>query len=172
MFFSVTELEHHPILFDVTYNPGEVVFSEELKQRGGLAAEGQAELLRNTLGEIRIRGHVKAQLETQCDRCLAEALIPVDSDFDLFYKPAIETETHADIHLADGEVDLSFYEGEGVALREALREHILLSLPMQVFCRPDCKGLCPVCGMDRNETPCDCSTEVVDARLAALKDLG
>ncbi|MBI4889237.1 MAG: hypothetical protein HY821_01350, partial [Acidobacteria bacterium] len=56
MIFALTELEHHPILFDVTYAPGEIGFSQELRQNGGLHAAGKAELLRNTLGEVRIRG--------------------------------------------------------------------------------------------------------------------
>jgi uncharacterized protein len=171
MIFTLTELEHHPILFDVTYQPGEIKFPEELKQRGGMTAAGKAELLKNTMGEIRLRGHVKAQMETVCDRCLEPAQLAVDSDFDLFYRPVVKTENHAEIHLEEGEIDLSFYEGDGVGLRDALREHILLSLPMRALCQEGCKGLCPVCGANCNEKECGCRVEKVDARWAALKDL-
>jgi uncharacterized protein len=172
VFFSITELEHHPILFDVLYQPGEIALPEDLRQVGGLSAVGRTELLRNTLGEIRIRGHLKAQVEGVCDRCLEPALVEVDADFDLYYRPVVRTANHAEIHLEDGEIDLGFYEGEGVELADALREQILLSLPMQLFCRPDCKGLCPYCGANRNTSECGCRQPLADPRWAPLKDLG
>lgn len=171
MIFTLTELEHHPIHFDVTYAPGEITFSEEVRQKGGLRAAGKAELLRNTLGEIRIKGHLTVELESACDRCLEPAAIPLDSDFDLFYRPVIRTANHAEVHLEEGEIDLSFYEGDSLALRDALREHVLLSLPMQLVCRPDCKGLCPDCGANLNLTPCSCAAKRSDPRWSALKDL-
>jgi uncharacterized protein len=171
MFFTLTELEHHPILFEVTYAPGEVQLGEELHQQGGLEVSGKAELLRNTLGEIRLRGHAKVVLETNCDLCLDPANINIDNDFDLFYRPVEKTETHGEIHLEEGEVEISFYEGDGVGLRDALREFILLSVPMRAVCKEDCKGLCPNCGRNRNEGPCGCNTKRIDPRLAALKNI-
>jgi uncharacterized protein len=172
VFFSITELEHHPILFDVRYQPGEISFPEDLHQLGALSAAGRTELLRNTLGEIRIRGHLRASMEGVCDRCLEPARLEIDTDFDLFYRPVVRTSNHAEIHLEDGEIDLAFYEGEGVELADALREQILLSLPMQLFCRQDCKGLCPYCGANRNERDCGCRAPFRDPRWASLKDLG
>lgn len=171
MFFTLTELDHHPIHFDVTYTPGEVQFGEELHQHGGLEVKGTAELLRNTLGEIRLRGHAKVTLETTCDLCLDPANIHIDNDFDLFYRPVVKTETHGEVHLEEGEVEISFYEGDGVGLRDALREFVLLSVPMRAVCREDCKGLCPACGRNRNEGACGCNTKWGDPRLAALKNI-
>lgn len=171
MIFTLTELEHHPILFDVTYAPGEIGFAEELRQLGGLHAAGNAELLRNTLGEVRIQGHLTVELETACDRCLEPAAIPIDADFDLFYRPAITTSNHAEVHLEEGEIDLSFYEGDSLALRDVLREHVLLSLPMRLTCSEDCKGLCPDCGANLNLSPCGCAAKRMDLRWSALKDL-
>lgn len=171
MFFHLTELEHHPILFDVTYNPGEIEFGEGITQEGGLKASGSAELLRNTNGEIRIRGQLNVTLMADCDRCLEPARETVSGPFDLFFRPVIETDNHAEIQLEEGEIDLSFYEGDGVGLKEALREFVLLALPMQFVCREDCKGLCPVCGKNKNVESCSCVTKPVDERWAALKDL-
>jgi len=172
MFFTLTELEHHPIFYDVTYKPGEVQLGGELAQKGGLQVKGKAELLRNTLGEIRLRGHVQVELETPCDRCLEPARIPIDSDFDLFYRPVVKTDAHGEVHLEEGEVEISFYEGDGVGLRDALREFILLSLPMRAVCREECKGLCPACGVNRNTQGCACADQKTDPRWAALKGLG
>ena len=58
-----------------------------------------------------------------------------------------------------------------VDLGEMLREQFYLALPMQPLCRPDCQGLCPVCGVDRNLERCECQTEWVDPRLSGLKAL-
>jgi uncharacterized protein len=171
MFFHLTELEHHPVRFDVTYAPGEIVFDDELKQVGDLTAIGQTELLKNTEGEIRIRGHVKVTMHAACDRCLEPAAVPIDDPFDLFYRPEPEFEGHPEIRIEAGEEELSFYEGDGVQLEEVLREFILLQIPMQHFCRPDCKGICPHCGQNRNELECACDNRKIDDRWAALRNL-
>ena len=52
-----------------------------------------------------------------------------------------------------------------------IREAVLLELPYAPVCREDCKGLCPVCGVDRNRESCSCNTERIDPRLAVLKEL-
>jgi len=173
MFIGVADLERHKIRFDQTYAPGEISFDDDIKQVSDLHAAGEAELLRNTLGEIRIRGNLTGAVEIACDRCLEPARIALDSPFDLFYRPAPkETNgTHPERRIEEGEVDLSFYEGPGLELEEALREFVLLSLPMQVFCRPDCKGICPFCGENRNMVECGCTRQKLDERWAALRNI-
>jgi uncharacterized protein len=52
-----------------------------------------------------------------------------------------------------------------------MREQFFLTLPMKPLCRPDCQGLCPVCGKNRNREQCDCKAEWVDPRLAELRKL-
>jgi uncharacterized protein len=52
-----------------------------------------------------------------------------------------------------------------------LREQVLLSLPARTLCQPDCKGLCPRCGVNRNETACSCDTGPSDPRWEALAGL-
>jgi uncharacterized protein len=171
MILHVTELEHHPIHFDVNYAPGEIDLGEDLTQKGPLHTTGSAELLPNTLGEIRLRGQVEAAVEGICSRCLEKAQAEVASAFDLFYRPAPKTNAHAEIHLEEGEIDLSFYTGDGVELEEAIRDFVLLSLPMRLTCREDCQGLCPQCGANRNTAPCECRQELKDERWAALRNL-
>jgi DUF177 domain-containing protein len=70
-----------------------------------------------------------------------------------------------------GEAEMGFYEGDGVALNDVLREFILLTLPMQRVCRESCKGICPFCGQNRNQKECQCHAETSDDRWAALKAL-
>ena len=48
---------------------------------------------------------------------------------------------------------------------------VLMSWPLKVLCKEDCKGLCPHCGADRNVTDCDCDKKQIDPRFAALRAL-
>lgn len=172
MFFSVRELELRKAHFDVAIPPGEIEFLDNLRQASNLAAEGSVELLGNTLGEIRVRGHLNVIMEGDCDRCLEAARIPLESDFDLFYRPEpVPRHSGEEIEIDEGESQIAFYESEGLELGDILREHILLSLPMQRICKETCKGICPVCGQNRNLVTCDCNAKPVDDRWAALKKL-
>ena len=67
--------------------------------------------------------------------------------------------------------DAFSYEFDVVDITEAVREGLLVAKPLQVLCKEECRGLCPVCGVDRNVESCDCDTDTVDPRLVALKQL-
>jgi len=168
MFFSVRELELRKIPFDVELEPGKIEFEDELKQSTPLLAKGVAELLSNTLGEIRIQGSMQVTMEAPCDRCLEPATFAVNSKFDLFYRPDDpENAPGGERHVAAGEIEIGFYEGDGLELEDVLVEQIVLALPMQKVCKANCKGICPVCGQNRNVTACKCVVKPVDNRWAA-----
>jgi uncharacterized protein len=172
VFFSVQDLEQRKIHFDVVFPPGEIEFSDgTLKQVTPLEAQGVVELLNHTLGEIRIRGHLTVRMGMECDRCLEAAQLPVDSDFDLYYRPSDTGPDEEELEIDAGEAELAFYDGEGLELEEILREYVLLALPMQRICREDCKGICPVCGKNRNQIACECVIKSADDRWAALRNL-
>src|ERR1017187_9079230 len=68
---------------------------------------------------------------------------------------------------AQGEV-VSFQHGV-IDLGLPIRDEILLAVPMTAICRPDCAGICPVCGRNRNLTPCDCEKQALaTSKLGAL----
>lgn len=172
MFFSLQDLELRKIHFDVVFKPGEINLSDpELRQPAPVHAQGVAELLSHTLGEIRLKGHLRTEIESDCDRCLEHAHFPLDTDFDLFFRPVDTSPSGEEVEIDEGETEISFYEGDGIELEDALREHILLSLPMQRVCREDCKGICPVCAQNRNVAACNCRVKPEDDRWAALKAL-
>ena len=173
MFFSIEELELKKLWFDVTFPAGEIEYDDKrLRQATPLLAAGSAELLGNTLGEIRVKGHLSVTLETDCDRCLEPARFPIESDFDLFYRPA-ETSVPGseEVEIDEGEAEIAFYEGNGLELKDILREQILLLMPMQRVCREDCHGICPVCGQNRNVVSCGCQIKTADDRWSELKKL-
>jgi len=171
MLLSIKEMEVRKIAFAETWQPSEFDFTDSgVSQLAPLSTEGEAELFPNTGGELRIRGQVKSVLSTECDRCLTPTTYTVDAPFDLFYKPATELANAADeVALDDGEAEIGFYELPGLELEDILREQVLLQIPMQRLCRVDCKGICPICGANRNEVSCHCEAHPGDDRWAALQ---
>jgi uncharacterized protein len=171
VFFHVRELEFRAGRFDVEIPPGVIEFFDtKLRQAGPLKASGKVEMVSDTLGEIRVKGHAEVLMEADCDRCLDAARLAIGSDFELYYRPVSEgygEETAID----RSEAEMGFYEGDGIELNDVLREYVLLSLPMQRLCEENCKGICPHCGQNRNHQTCLCQGATVDDRWAALKQL-
>jgi len=120
---------------------------------------------------LRIQGRYTVEMAAECDRCLGGARFPLDSQFDLFYRPTSFIAREEEVEIDEGEAEIGFYEHGGIELEEILREQVLLALPMQRVCNDACKGICPVCGRNRNETTCDCSMENTDDRWGALRNL-
>ena len=170
MFVSIQALELRKLPFDLDFAEGEIELGG-IRQVGPLHAEGEAELLSIALGEIRIRGRIRAEVEVDCDRCLDPVRQPIDSHFSLFYRPTPELDASHDIAINPGEAEIGFYDGNGIELAEVLREHVLLSLPMQQICSQQCQGICTECGLKRNTGHCKCEVKLVDERWTALRAL-
>ena len=160
------------IRFDEVFQAGQMDFSgEDLEQGSPLRAAGSVELLVRSDGELRVQGRYSVEMAARCDRCLGAARFPLDASFDLYYRPMREIAHEEEVEIDEGETEIGFYEGDGIELEDILREQVLLALPMQRVCSELCKGICPVCGKNRNETTCDCRTENADDRWGALRDL-
>jgi uncharacterized protein len=131
---------------------------------------GTVRFMRTASGVI---GDAKAHgmVEMECTRCLKPALQQVSVEFYDEFHSRIEVNTGTPLPKPDEEDPFFIDESHRVNLGEAIREYALIELPMRPLCTPDCKGLCPQCGIDRNTETCDCDTDIVDDRLAALKAL-
>lgn len=172
MFLSVKELELRKIRFDEIFAPGKIDFTEEdIQQDAPLRTTGLAELVEESEGQIHVRGSYSVEMGAQCDRCLIRARFPLSGEFDLYYRPASEIAVGEEVEIDDGEAEIGFYEGGGLDLEDVLREQVLLALPMQRVCSESCKGICPVCGGNRNESACDCHSQPADDRWGALRNL-
>src|ERR1019366_4957650 len=116
MLLSIKEMEVRKLPFADAWQPGEIDFSDSgATQTGPLRAQGVAELLPHTGGEVRVKGKVEANLETVCDRCLGRAAFPVDAPFDLFYRPVETAPTGEDeVAIDEGEAEMGFYELPGL----------------------------------------------------------
>lgn len=169
MLITLRELELHRIAVSKTYPPDAFDFREAgVRQMGTLKVDAVAELVEQ---EIRIRGHLSARFEASCDRCLGRVEIPLEADFNLAYRSVAEIAREEEMEVPDDELAVGFYSGEGLALRDVVAEQVMLAVPMKVVCRPDCLGLCPTCGVNRNIESCGCSSKREDSPFAFLKKI-
>jgi uncharacterized protein len=129
----------------------------------------EVEFLRGSVQAIRVDkglfvdGTVKSQLRLECVRCLDPFTFPVTLELgETFRMPGTA--------LAPGAIYAVGEDGE-LDLEPLIRELAWLAIPMKHLCDPECKGLCPHCGSNLNEEPCQCEEIRIDPRLAPLKEL-
>jgi uncharacterized protein len=111
------------------------------------------------VGGIAVTGVVHSPWQGECRRCLAPVGGTVAAEVREMYRPAGAEEDAEETYLLGT---------DHLDLRPLARDAILLELPLAPLCRPDCAGLCPTCGVDRNQVDCHCEESPVDPRWAAL----
>jgi DUF177 domain-containing protein len=120
---------------------------------------------------VKVKGTVVAQLQVECDRCLRPVELPVDSRFKLEYISVEDYKRQQGVELTEEDLDITVFDGEIIDIDELVTEELLLAVPAHVLCKDSCKGICPVCGADRNLAECGCETREVDPRWTGLKEL-
>jgi len=177
MFIEIAELELHPIDYQEEFPPDAIDLGEDARQLTLLKTSGRAQLVeehhgkRNVIRDIRLNGELATQLELPCARCLEPVVQDVTRKFDLLYRPLGTDAGNEELSVTAAEAEVGYYQGEGLLLEDAIREQVLLSVPLKVVCREDCKGLCPSCGKNRNTDPCSCVQPFADPRWSALKEI-
>ena len=132
----------------------------------GLAFTGQ---ITPSGDDYLLRGELVGDLETPCARCLEPALVHVDVPLTVTFVPAGAEDVDPD---DDGEADpdvITFKGGE-LDLSDELRDELMLAIPFNPLCDEACRGLCPLCGGNRNLVPCThaAATPTAPGGLAAL----
>lgn len=108
------------------------------------------------------------KVQQECVRCLE----PFAEHFSVEFRFILQKGEPRGPEEADDEAIIWIEEEAGmVDLSSDVRDYVLLEIPMNPVCREDCKGLCPSCGTNLNESTCDCTHEVSDPRWDALKAL-
>ena len=131
--------------------------------QGGVRLEGRLEPAGD--GYL-LRGTLRGELTAPCARCLESAPVPIES---LMMVNFVERDEGAEDEEDDGEDDTVAFQHGVIDLSLPIRDEILLAVPMTAICKPDCAGICPVCGRNRNLTPCDCEKQALaTSKLGAL----
>jgi uncharacterized protein len=177
MEFIVSELERDPVEFDLELPPGAIDFGEQAEQEGPLATSGRAEVIHEHRGpkeivpDIRLRGQFAGHVQVPCARCVEPVKVPLASDFDLIFRPVGADSDAPERSITAPETEIGYYQKDSLLLEDVLREQVLLSLPVRTLCKADCKGLCPRCGVNRNNQTCTCEEGPSDPRWEALAGL-
>jgi uncharacterized protein len=116
-----------------------------------------------------VTGEFSGALIVPCDRCAEEFELPLSASFEGYEGPGGEKDAEAEAE-DEGHFRLSAGNPE-LDVAGLLWEQFLLALPVSPVCREDCRGLCPECGVNRNEKDCACAREDGDPRLAVLRNL-
>jgi len=132
----------------------------------GLTFRGQ---ITPTGDDYLLRGELSGDLETSCARCLEPALVHVDVPITVTFVPAgtedVEPESEE-----EGDPDVVTFKGGELDLSDELRDELVLAIPFNPLCDEACRGLCPLCGGNRNIVPCThaAATPTTPGGLAAL----
>lgn len=107
-----------------------------------------------------------------CSRCLVETEHRFSESADFVFMSATAT-LFPEQRLEEEDFTTQFFSGEEIDLAPLLREMVILAIPIKPLCKPDCRGLCPVCGADRNHERCEHTqeNEPTDPRWEGLREL-
>ena len=119
--------------------------------------------VRNTAGVLMMEGELSTTIHGLCDRCAT----PFDREITFPINVVLVTELASE----ENEDEWVFpLEGDSADLDDIVRTVFVLNLDSKLLCKEDCRGLCPRCGKNLNDGPCNCQKEL-DPRFAALKQL-
>lgn len=117
--------------------------------------------IKNSSGVVSISAVADFSVTAQCAKCAKQICKKLDVPVEHYLTAQLNNEDNDDYILVEDMV---------LDLNELVSEDIFLSLPSRFLCKPDCKGLCPICGKDLNEGKCACKKEI-DPRLSVLQQL-
>jgi len=118
------------------------------------------------LDDLQIDARFAGGFTGTCDRCLETFTGQLEGELRVLGRKG-----DAASHELGGEDGIVFYGGPIVDLTGEIRQGLLLGLPMRMLCSPECRGLCPRCGVNRNVESCTCTVEGTNPRWAALERL-
>lgn len=125
--------------------------------------------------DVLAEGETHTTAHTACSRCLEPMPLEIDGSFQALFVPEAgaygQRMGRRDFEWNDERV--SFYSEGTIDLSDEICQSLVIEIPLKPLCRPDCAGLCPQCGKNLNEGPCDCEPEPDQAPSPwdALRDL-
>ena len=132
--------------------------------------------MQKDMGLARIEGEVDASPVLECSRCLKSFRQDIVGNFSIIARQLKKGETipvYSDDDRNEDEDDLIYvaHDEDSIDITKFVHDALLLSIPLKPVCSEDCKGLCPVCGNNLNESECGCNRESNDPRWQALSGI-
>ena len=124
--------------------------------------------LDKSLRQIRLQAEISAEGMFVCDRCLDNFEWQIAKNYSMVYitgdRSTVDLKKEEEIQVISS--DMSYID-----LDEDVRQYILLGVPQKLLCREECLGICPTCGVNRNNKECMCKVQNTDPRWDELKKL-
>ncbi len=169
MVIDLITLEKSQFPFSHSFAPDEIDLDvETAKLKDAVKVEGE---LTKRIVQTDVKGEIFAEVETECSRCLLAADLKLEIPFEAAFVTSENYTEAKEAELKEDDLDISIFNGDKIDVMELVREQILLNLPEQAFCREDCRGLCEICGANRNLIDCNCEEKEVDPRWQGLREL-
>ena len=167
MNYNVAQLLKEPIGSERQLDVGEPV-----EDAGQLVqyVTGDVKLIRTHQG-IWLHADLTVRISQDCSRCLVDFNRTLELELDEEYFPEVDVRTGRRVLPPEDWEGLYIGADHILDLAEATRQSALATLPMKPLCKPDCVGICDLCGIDRNLGDCDCYAVDIDPRWAALRSL-
>jgi uncharacterized protein len=143
--------------------------ADDLGLTGTLA--GRAKLVRTTHGVL-VECTYRVEVERECARCLGIARPTIDSRFSHEFLPTTNVRTGLPETVVGDPDEPRIGADHILDLSEAIRQDIVIMQPLQPLCRPECAGLCPQCGQELNDAPCEHGLEAHGSSDTGLGRLG
>jgi uncharacterized protein len=123
-------------------------------------------------GDVWVEGSFEAQGEGLCDLCSDPVTLRFGKSFHTILTPKTRDQDLAtSIELHEDDLDVGYYDGKGIEPNDILWEQVALELPVKVVCSESCRGVCPVCGKNRNREECSCKAGDLPGPFDILKNL-
>ena len=133
--------------YEVDYSPEERGFNQPVS--------GKVEFI-HTNRSILVRGTLTTETELVCSRCLISFKYPLTINLEEEFFSAIDVGSGIEVSIPNDVEGFTIDKHHILDLTEAVRQYTLLNTPMSPVCKPDCAGLCPQCGKNLNQCPCQC----------------
>ena len=145
--------------------------SETLDLEGSNSTvHGNIRLMR-TDRSILVEGLLHTDVELTCSRCLSLFEYALTLNIEEEYFPTTDIVSGNPLPLPDEPGSFTIDEHNILDLTEAIRQYAILAIPMKPLCHQDCAGLCPTCGINLNQSSCNCQTTTVDPRWSKLSKI-
>jgi uncharacterized protein len=163
MQINVAQLLKEPVGASRHYRIDELAGGNEDNQ-----VTGDISLTRTSRG-ILITGKLSAEIRGTCTRCLGNARQKIGINMEDEYFPTLDIGSGVYVKPESG--DLTIDENHILDLSEALRQYIIMATPTKILCRPDCPGICSICGQEFSKGDCQHNARPIDSRWEKLAQL-
>lgn len=169
MILDLREFDSFPARVFLKGDPESLV--PDLEEIRGVKKVSTSLDVQKTGEEFFCQGEVEATVRLECARCLSEFDTQLRSKTDFIICSESLYADRARNGIDDE--DYVFFQGSELVadLSNIVRQTIILAVRMKPLCSKDCRGLCPQCGINLNESSCDCAAKEIDPRWEGLKKL-